>query len=251
MCEVFLHSTIDENNSKCTLTDDEIVFELQKTIPQKWDSLTADVGKMEMLEKRKEIFDKQHQKTEEERKAKKEKTAGLRRFAVQQQIERDTINRRTIDERRNEEKSKAMDELEEWKNNEMENILIKAKMEAGENPVCEKEIFLDDPEPCPKNSEEESGDCAEDKPLIEKTSEKMREKESSTNIFPIPLPRTSGTVTIHFTHRDFPTPSRESQAPQEEEWLKKQVEARRATGFVAEDLRPEECNPSWLKEKGE
>lgn len=67
----------------------------------------------------------------------------------------------------------------------------------------------------------------------------------------IPLPRNTAMLHVDFTAREFPTPLRESQAEEEEEWLRKQAAARRSVGFVSEDLRPEEKNPQYLKEKGD
>ncbi|KAG7205374.1 hypothetical protein KM043_007370 [Ampulex compressa] len=67
----------------------------------------------------------------------------------------------------------------------------------------------------------------------------------------VPLPRKTATINVSFSERVFPTPARESSHLDEQEWLAKQAEARRKTGFVTDDLRPEEQDPQWLKDKGD
>uniref|UniRef100_A0A452VFW9 Dynein axonemal assembly factor 4 n=1 Tax=Ursus maritimus TaxID=29073 RepID=A0A452VFW9_URSMA len=69
----------------------------------------------------------------------------------------------------------------------------------------------------------------------------------------IPAPRSVGSIKINFTPRVFPTALRESQVAEEEEWLHKQAEARRALNTdipELSDLKEEEKNPEWLKDKG-
>lgn len=85
--------------------------------------------------------------------------------------------------------------------------------------------------------------------LVLKKPTPKHKKNSITT--PIPRPRNVMTLQVDFTPREFPTPLRESQTAEEEEWLRKQAAARRSVGFISEDLRPEEKNPYYLKEKGD
>jgi hypothetical protein len=52
------------------------------------------------------------------------------------------------------------------------------------------------------------------------TSEPKSTAEPDEDIKPVPLPRNCSTIKVCFTARPFPTPQRESQAPEEEEVLR-------------------------------
>ncbi|XP_054720315.1 dynein axonemal assembly factor 4-like [Uloborus diversus] len=67
----------------------------------------------------------------------------------------------------------------------------------------------------------------------------------------IPPTRTPGHITVNFTPRVFPTAARESQEPEEKEWLEKQTAAAVSLELDCTDLSPKEKNPEWLKEKAE
>ncbi|KAA3674794.1 dyslexia susceptibility 1 candidate protein 1, partial [Paragonimus westermani] len=83
-------------------------------------------------------------------------------------------------------------------------------------------------------------------------------KRDGSHIFrekPIDLPvRTSTRINVTFTPRIFPTPERESLKVEEEEWLNKQAEHRRAMlkrVVTTEEVSEKEMDPVWLRGKGE
>ncbi|XP_035520669.1 dynein assembly factor 4, axonemal [Morone saxatilis] len=81
-----------------------------------------------------------------------------------------------------------------------------------------------------------------------------RDAKSKIKQVDLPAPRLVGNIQVSFTPRVFPTALRESRVPEEAEWLKKQAEARRAVNADVEelkDLKEEERNPDWLKDKGD
>lgn len=84
---------------------------------------------------------------------------------------------------------------------------------------------------------------------VETIHRKPETKPRKKKILP-PL-RSTRSLQVIFTPREFPTPSRESKLEEETEWLEKQAKARRSAGFVSEDIRPEEKNPQFLKSKGD
>ncbi|KAF6780406.1 hypothetical protein AHF37_00152 [Paragonimus kellicotti] len=72
---------------------------------------------------------------------------------------------------------------------------------------------------------------------------------------PIDLPvRTSTKINVTFTPRIFPTPERESLKVEEEQWLNKQAEHRRAMlkrVVATEEVSEKEMDPIWLRGKGD
>lgn len=68
--EVFLFSSVKEPDSKCTLSDGEIIFELQKAERVIWNNLEANMSKLQQQEMRKKIIERvqENAKAEQERK---------------------------------------------------------------------------------------------------------------------------------------------------------------------------------------
>ncbi|CAG9830548.1 unnamed protein product [Diabrotica balteata] len=211
--ELILFSKIIASDSKCILTPTEVIFELKKSEDIEWDYLEPNVSKTEKLELKKLFLEESFKEIQKADEKKCEKKHELKRLAVKKQIEIDSENRDTIDNIRREEEKRALGDLEEFKKK------VSQKLKS-----CNKQNL-------------------KPKAIVPINLNKANEE--------IPKTRSSQTLTIDFTSREFPTPCRESKLEEEHEYLTKQAEARRSVGFVSEDIRPEERNPHFIKAKGD
>lgn len=214
--EVFLLQPIDPKTSNCTFTPNHILFELIKCKPTPWEKLELDIPKSEKQQLKNHYIEEERQRLQEEHSQLLNKKSELKRLAVSEQMAIDANFREKIENTKKEEKENALKELE-----------LSAPRQ-------------------PKTTDKSKIKSSQRKRIIPLSSSSPPPKPQV-----LPPLRSSTTVTVDFTPREFPTPCRESRLEEENEWLRKQAEARRSVGFISEDLRPEEHNPQFLKCKGD
>nr|XP_022920778.1 dynein assembly factor 4, axonemal-like [Onthophagus taurus] len=229
--EAFPLEAIDPLESKCTLTTNEIVFELFKIKAGDWSSLEIDLPKQEKNRLKKELIEEEHKRFQDDCKEKVQRKHALKKLAVREQMEIDTKQRAYIENVKNTEKKTALGDLDVWKK-EINPEERKADLSSSES---EEEIIAIPTKKIPRK--------------IPNYIPKYNLKKIQSNN--IPLPRKTSSIAVEFTERELPTPSRESRLAEEEEWFRKQAEVRRSVGFDSDDLRPEEKNPMFLKSKGD
>lgn len=211
--EVYLAHPIDvnESNQSTRIYDNEIRLRLRKSQPQcQWETLERAIAKCETVELKEQIVEQAHQLAEAADKQLERYKYDVKQAEIQKEIFRESAIRKEVDSIQSAACGRAM--------NAVEDLRVEQKM----NSTTTRAIHAPNVQPIRMTSEEAPA---------------------------IPPVRECATIGVTFTERRFPTPMRESQAAVEQEWLVKQNEARRAVGFVEEDLRPEERNVDWLKAK--
>ncbi|GAB1294426.1 Dynein axonemal assembly factor 4 [Apodemus speciosus] len=248
--EVFLYAPIDDGRSKAKIGNDTILFTLYKKEPVLWDSLSMPGVDKEMMQRiREKSILQAQEKAKEATEAKAVAKREDQRYALGEMMKIEEEERKKIEDMKENERKKATRELEAWK---------EGQKKADEQKRVQRKEKL------PKAKQAEETGALKPQGLPRKApparlptrdgwrnwenifSEKLKEDR-------VPVPRSAGRIQISFTPRVFPTALRESQVAEEEEWLHKQAEARRAMNtdlpeFL--DLKEEEKNPDWLKEKG-
>ncbi|KAF6203083.1 hypothetical protein GE061_003497 [Apolygus lucorum] len=247
--EAALSEEIIEEDSKCVLRGGHILFELVKRENMTWACLTKELTKQELIRLKEEIIAETHNKFEKLSNEKAIQKSQRQSKCVSKHLALEGKAKAEIQRKKETLKTNALTDFMEWKKTETDDktalLPLWKKLQAKPSEILSDEEHLKD-----------------DNLIFD--DESIKTKKQTQNINKTlkapgkigkPLPpnapvRVYVNIKCDFTHRSFPTPMRESKYTEEEEWLSKQAEARRKTGFMIEDLRPEENNPEWLLEKG-
>ncbi|XP_037539040.1 dynein assembly factor 4, axonemal [Nematolebias whitei] len=219
--EAFWFRPVVDERSSAKISDGVAVFTLPKRSQQVWERLMRNTDDKETRRTiRERALKEQQLKVSAENKRRAENLQAERRFAVEATMKLENEERDQIQKMKDAERERTTVELAAWQNH-----------------LNQARTRTTGPEPEPTSPGRNQLDAEKKKNWVE-----------------VPPLRPGRTIGVTFTPRDFPTALRESRVPEEEEWLRKQAEARRGVGSdltELKDLTEEEKNPDWLKERGD
>ncbi|KAM4734060.1 dynein axonemal assembly factor 4 [Anableps anableps] len=236
--EAFLFEPVDDERSTAKVGNGVAVFTLPKKTHKVWEHLMITTDDKETKrEIRERALLKQQQKLSVESKQKAEKQQAEKKYALETMMKLEKEERDRIQQMKDTEREKTTAELAAWKLRQKQEV---EEAQQKQNHQIQQRAGTKIPGNRPK-------DVGKNK-QVHSISEKKKKIQAQ-----LPPPRPCGNIPVTFSPRVFPTALRESRVPEEEEWLKKQAEARRAASAEMkelQDLTEEERNPDWLKEKG-
>lgn len=226
--ECILYAPVDDQTSTAQIGNGAVVFKLKKQEPGMWLQLTKDeTDKQVIKQKKEEAIQKNQERAEQEKKQKAEKKRESEKYTINEMMKLEDSERDRINNIKEEERQKATEDLEKWKEEQRQ------MAEQEKQRILEEKMAED----ARKREEDRKKKKKKGKNIFEESAEGVPKREV-------------GKIEVKFTPRVFPTAARESQTPQEEEWLKKQAEARKAIEIEDSDLTEEEKNPMFLRDKG-
>uniref|UniRef100_A0A182JU76 Dynein axonemal assembly factor 4 n=1 Tax=Anopheles christyi TaxID=43041 RepID=A0A182JU76_9DIPT len=221
--ELFLAHPIDPDASHCSILENEVVFKLVKQNPTvSWDAVELAVPRAERTALKERYLEQHRKRLENQSRQRAIEKDRMKKDEIHRQIERERNDRSAIDHL-----------LEESKERELKRMELAMVKEYRPNPAKQ----LPKPSGGKSSSTPPAGFSAAG-------SQQIRPEAP-------PAVRCSRTLEVSFSERTFVTPKRESMEQAEQEWSRKQAAARRAVGFADDDLRPDERNPEWLKQRGD
>ncbi|XP_041761865.1 dynein assembly factor 4, axonemal-like isoform X2 [Anopheles merus] len=230
--ELFLAHPIDADASHCSILENEVVFELVKQDPTVcWDTVELDVPRAERATLKQQYEEQHRKRLEQQSKQRAIEKDRKKKDEIHRQIERERVDRSAIDNLLEESKQREL--------KRMELAMVKQ--------------YRPDPAKASAPSAANSLSNIRSAPLkgAGATGTQHSDQQQEPRPSSPPAIRRSGTLEVTFSERTFVTPKRESMEQAEQEWTLKQAAARRAVGFADDDLRPDERNPEWLKQRGD
>ncbi|KAM3609956.1 uncharacterized protein V6R79_022946 [Siganus canaliculatus] len=244
--ETFLLEPVDDARSTAKVGNGVVVISLPKKVNKVWEKLTITTNDKEKIkELREKALFKYQKKLSSESKSRAEKQRDEKKYALETMMKLENEERNSIQKMKDAERERTTAELKEWQQKQKEEIAKEPQIPFPTQRNKQRQLESAD--------EKHKDTCS----VMRNPRQAQRDNtrtERKKNHVNIPLPRPAGSIQVSFTPRVFPTALRESRVPEEEEWLKKQADARRAVNAdVAElaDLEEKERNADWLKDKGD
>ncbi|KAA8590591.1 dynein axonemal assembly factor 4 [Etheostoma spectabile] len=243
--EAFLFEPVDDDRSTAKVGNGVAIISLWKRTNKVWEHLMITTNDKE---KKKEIRERAlfiyQEKLSSESRSKVEKKHAEDKYALEIMMKLENEERDSIQKMKDNEREKTTAELAAWQLRQKQKAEEEAQLKLQSQRDSQNKQAMTEK----KWTEGSVGGTVK---LDKRDISEGKSKRTQENL---PAPRLTGNIQVTFSPRVFPTPLRESRAAEEENWLKKQAEARRAVNADDEelkDLKEEEKNADWLKDKGD
>ncbi|XP_074487600.1 dynein axonemal assembly factor 4 [Sebastes fasciatus] len=243
--EAFLYEPVDDDRSTAKVGNGAALISLPKRTNKVWEHLMRTTNDKEKKEVRERALLKYQEKLSSESQFKAKKEQAEKKYALETMMKLEKEKSDSIQKMKDNEREKTTAELAAWR--------VRQKQKAEEESQLKLQSQRDDQNNLKAVTEKQENGC-KDGGNVKLEQRGNGEAKSKRKQADLPAPRLVGNIQVTFTPRVFPTALRESRVPEEEEWLKKQAEARRAVnadGEELKDLMENERDPDWLKDKGD
>ncbi|XP_059191882.1 dynein assembly factor 4, axonemal [Centropristis striata] len=244
--EAFLFEPVDDDRSTAKVGNGVAVISLQKRTNKVWKHLMiTSYDKEKKKEVRERALLEYQEKLSSESRSKAERRHAVKKYTLETMMKLEKKERDCIQKMKSDEQEKTTAELAAWQ--------LRQKQKAEEEAKLKLQSQRDNHNKQKAMTGMQKNGCSDGKEVKLHQGGIVEAKSKRKQVF-LPAPRLGGNIQVTFTPRVFPTALRESRVPEENEWLEKQAEARRSSKADVEeltDLKEEERNPDWLKDKGD